>query len=320
MPAFSTMMGASALALAFASVASAGFTLTDEYTKDNFFNEFDFFTEDDPTHGTVKYVEAQVANDNSYAGYYNEGFLLGLDHKTVNPPSGGRDSTRLVSKKSWTHGLFIADIQHMPGNACGIWPAYWLVGPDWPAGGEIDIIEGVNTQTTTSVTLHTAEGCSINNDGAAEGTTLVHANCNENTAYTGCGQTTSDNQNYGDGLNAIQGGVYATQWTSDFIAVWFFPRTAIPEDINSGTPNPDGWGKPIAKFNGADTCNIDQFFHDHRIVINTTFCGDWAGSVWQQNDECMALAPTCEEYVLGNPDVFGQAFWLFNSIRVYAQE
>jgi hypothetical protein len=35
----------------------------------------------------------------------------------------GRNSVRLVSKKSWTHGLFIADIAHMPGGICGTWPA-----------------------------------------------------------------------------------------------------------------------------------------------------------------------------------------------------
>jgi len=35
----------------------------------------------------------------------------------------GRNSVRLVSKKSWTHGLFIADIAHMPGGVCGTWPS-----------------------------------------------------------------------------------------------------------------------------------------------------------------------------------------------------
>jgi hypothetical protein len=30
---------------------------------------------------------------------------------------------RIVSKKNWTHGLFIADIEHMPGGICGTWPA-----------------------------------------------------------------------------------------------------------------------------------------------------------------------------------------------------
>jgi hypothetical protein len=307
-----------AAVLAFSSLAAAAYTLADEYTEENFFNEFDFFTDADPTHGTVKYVAAEVANDERYAGFYNKGIMLGLDYKTLNPAQG-RDSTRLVSKKSYTHGLFIADIQHMPGSICGVWPAYWLVGPDWPAGGEIDIIEGVNTQTSTSITLHTAPGCTINNDGTVGSTTLSHANCNEGNAAVGCGQTTNNNQNYGDGFNDASGGVYATQWTSDFIAVWFFSRNAIPADIANGSPDPSTWGEPTAKFNGGTTCDMDKFFRDHRIVINTTFCGDWAGQVWAQNSECMALASTCQEYVMSKPEAFSQAYWLFNYIQVYAE-
>ena len=24
-------------------------------------------------------------------------------------------------------------------QGCGTWPAFWLVGPNWPNGGEIDV-------------------------------------------------------------------------------------------------------------------------------------------------------------------------------------
>lgn len=49
----------------------------------------------------------------------------------------GRLSLRLTSKQSWTHGLFVVDLQHMPHNACGAWPAYWTVGSGmWPSTGE----------------------------------------------------------------------------------------------------------------------------------------------------------------------------------------
>jgi hypothetical protein len=33
--------------------------------------------------------------------------------------------------------MFVADIPHMPGSACGAWPAYWFFGPNWPSHGEI---------------------------------------------------------------------------------------------------------------------------------------------------------------------------------------
>lgn len=52
-------------------------------------------------------------------------------------------------------------------------------------------------------------------------------------------------------------------------------------------------------------------------VFDTTFCGDWAGSVWSQSNTCSALAPTCEDYVQNNPGAFAEAFWTVNSLRVY---
>ena len=49
---------------------------------------------------------------------------LGVDNTTTIATSAqGRDSVRLESKESFTQGLLVADIAHMPGNACGIWPA-----------------------------------------------------------------------------------------------------------------------------------------------------------------------------------------------------
>ena len=35
----------------------------------------------------------------------------------------GRDSVRLESKDTYDSGLLIADIEHMPGTACGVWPS-----------------------------------------------------------------------------------------------------------------------------------------------------------------------------------------------------
>lgn len=53
------------------------------------------------------------------------------------------------------------------------------------------------------------------------------------------------------------------------------------------------------------------------LVFDTTFCGDWAGAVWDQCEECVALAPTCVEYVSNNPTAFEDAYWLVNNIQVY---
>lgn len=47
---------------------------------------------------------------------------MGVDYTTVLDNQwrdGGRESVRISSKKTFTHGLFIADVKHMPGNICG---------------------------------------------------------------------------------------------------------------------------------------------------------------------------------------------------------
>jgi hypothetical protein len=53
----------------------------------------------------------------------------------------------------------------------------WMVGPSWPTNGEIDIIEGVNSTPSNSVTLHTNAGCSISNYDTPYSGTLMTSNC-----------------------------------------------------------------------------------------------------------------------------------------------
>src|ERR1700761_4239457 len=101
---------------------------------------------------------------------------------STNKAPGGRNSVRLTSKAAYNSGLIILDLAHMPGSDCGAWPAFWTVGPDWPNNGEIDIIEGVNTNTQNQMTLHTASnpGCSISgNDFTGK---VASSNCYFNAA------------------------------------------------------------------------------------------------------------------------------------------
>lgn len=295
--------------LAFGATAHAAYTLQDNYDTTNFFDGFDFFSGQDPTNGFVKYADASSANSAALAGFANNGVYLGVDSHAAKPDAG-RSSVRVSSKKKYNKGLIVADIAHMPGSICGVWPAFWTfsASKQWPAGGEIDIIEGVNAETSNTQTLHTGPGCTMKHGG----------DCNAGNGNTGCSTgPNNDTKTYGDGFNQMGGGVHAMEWTSDAISMWFFPRTApVPADIAAGKPDPSGWGKPTTQFSGG--CNIDEHFQDHQIVFNTAFCGDWAGKVWEQDATCKAKAPTCDDYVAQHPGDFKEAYWLINSVKVFS--
>ena len=299
----------------------AGYALSGDFSGDNFFPNFHFFTDADPTNGFVKYLDFNTAASQSLIGTVareNNSIYLGVDASTTLTAGAqpGRSSVRLQSTKSYNHGLFVADVLHIP-FACGAWPAMWLLGQQtWPAGGEIDIIEGVNAANNNSMTLHTNAGCAIHSSGFSG--TASTTNCDVKDPHqpenAGCGISAPDPASFGAGFNAARGGVYATEWTSQAIKIWFFPRAKIPTDIDSKTPNPSGWGQPTAQFAGE--CDIDAHFKDHNLIFNTAFCGQWAGRVWKDG-ACAARAATCEEFVAKNPREMEEAYWLIRSVRVY---
>ncbi|KIW68755.1 hypothetical protein PV04_04677 [Phialophora macrospora] len=312
-------MRASLINLAvWAATASASYLLEDDYASDAFADMFDFFTDNDPTNGYVNYVSYDQA---SSAGLYktdNGAIYMGVD--ATNVASGrGRDSVRISTKKSYNHGLIILDLAHMPGGACGTWPAFWMLGPDWPVNGEIDIIEGVNSQSANSMALHTNAGCSITSTGAFSGS-LETDDCDVNApgqaTNAGCAIKSQDTSSYGSGFNANGGGVYATEWTSDAISIWFFPRDGIPSDISSGSPDPSNWGLPHGQFTG--NCDVDEHVKDQKLVFDVTFCGDWAGAVWSTDSTCSTQASTCQDFVQNNPSAFQDTYWLINSLKVYS--
>ena len=112
------------------------------------------------------------------------------------------------------------DARHMP-YGCGTWPAWWSNGPNWPYGGEIDILEGVNAFTQNQVSLHTGPGCYMptNSNNGQTGTYTTGSfdsyDCSSaDTGNQGCGVRDEVTANtYGSQFNVIGGGVYASKLT-----------------------------------------------------------------------------------------------------------
>ncbi|KAJ3481689.1 hypothetical protein NLI96_g7496 [Meripilus lineatus] len=292
---------------------AASYKLVDNYDKNSFLNMVNFYTGGDPTHGSVKYLSKSAASSAGLAVVEDDGtILLAVDDTTQLTPGQKRNSVRVSSKKTYNAGtLFLADIQAMP-TGCATWPAYWTVGPNWPNGGEVDIIEGVNTQSTNQITAHTGGVCdldkSLNTTGRIVGSSCQSSNGNN----AGCAFAIDDTKTYGAGFNKNGGGVYAHTWEDDAITVWFFPRGAIPDDVSSGKPDPSSWGAAAAVFSSNAQCNIGESFHDHQIVFDITLCGDWAGAAYSN----MGCPGTCAQRV-ADPSNFKDAKFKINYLKVY---
>lgn len=241
---------------------------------------------------------------------------MGVDYNTPLSGNENRSAVRIEGNDQYTHGLFITDLAHMPGGICGTWPAWWLLGdtatnprPNDPAG-EIDIIENVNTEDINTSTLwaYKTGTCSTNDYGSQMIGNLQKDNPGDKTlschgteeGIGGCEIDDSRTNSFGTPFNTGGGGVYALEWTSTFIKVFFFPRNSIPQGTTGplgGSPDPTTWGKPAAIFGGS--CDLDSYFRKLHMIFNITFCGDAAAGteddpegVWKR--DCSAKAATCE--------------------------
>jgi beta-glucanase (GH16 family) len=120
-------------------------------------------------------------------------------------------------KKSWTYGRMEARIK-LPVKQ-GTWPGWWMLGSNissvgWPASGELDIMEQINTGNTVYGTAHWQ---------AANGSQA----------------------DYGNSLVTTPGDyhVYAIEWDADYIK-WFVDGTQYHiMQITGGTGNTQAFAK-----------------------------------------------------------------------------
>ncbi|KAI9433326.1 endo-beta-glucanase [Lactarius indigo] len=301
------------------------YSVADTYQGANFFNTFQFFTGADPTHGRVhvsspfrslNYVSSGDAKSKGLATVSGGNFIIRADHTTHLDPSGpGRNSVRITSNKQYDTHVTIYNVVHMP-QGCGTWPAIWENGANWPAGGEIDIVEGVNDQGSNLVTLHTTPGCTM---PASRAMTGSHTGLDCNTAANGnagCGAHVTDGNSYGPSFNANGGGWYALERTNSFIKVWFWGRGSgsTPAEVanGAGSINTDNWGTPDAYFPNAQ-CDIGAHFGPASIIINIDLCGDWAGNVYSSS----GCPGSCVDFVNNNPGAFSGAYFELSWVKVY---
>ncbi|KAK7468609.1 hypothetical protein VKT23_003113 [Stygiomarasmius scandens] len=307
---------------------STPWKLAESHSGNNFFDGWSFFTNPDPTNGIVDYVDQNTGWSHNLLEVNSDGHVIMRVDTTQNIGNANRESVRITTNSHYDQGMFILDAVHMP-TGCGSWPAWWTNGPNWPAGGEIDIIEGVNDYTNNQATIHTNPGCTITSDKSnvlgITGNVIGGTNCAAaETNNQGCGIRSSSSVSYGAAFNNNGGGVYAMTLNSTGVAIYFFPRGSIPSDIQAGTPLPALWGQPMAIW-GSSGCDPSKYFSQQSMIFDTTFCGDWASGVWSasgipgQESSCATRTgfSTCEDYVRQNGNAFQQAYWEIKSVKVY---
>ncbi|GIZ47636.1 hypothetical protein CKM354_001072200 [Cercospora kikuchii] len=229
---------------------------------------------------------------------------------------------------------------------------------DWPANGESDILEYVSKDDFNAMTLHTSPGCVVDNittsaapsNSSTSGAKnekqassmqqqglLTTSDCNTGKGATGCSikaynqntiplskrDTSSSNtatfSTAGSDFNTQGGSVYVHDWQPDGITIWSFPRNNLPADLLDTKPDPSTWTQtPLARFKGSG-CNFSEAFKKMQLIINITFCGDWAGKVWESSGAKEKTGyETCNEYVEKNPEVFEDAYFEIGGVWVYS--
>ncbi len=231
-------------------------------------------------------------------------------------------------------------------SAKGLWPAWWLNGSrqdewiyrsdqnkanddyldsysgkgefyntpspvnctDWPAGGEIDIIETINGNNIVHNTIHTCpQMCDSewNNDG----TIINCANATPTDPNSGCSGVPYK--------LSLPEGTFACLWEEGQISFYYW---ASGSDVRSeggplsNNPNPRKWNNNLknhvrfletdlgckneihndwqcANCEGIDKCS----FVNLKMIFNTTVCGKWAGANF---DDTKNSASNCKTYIV----------------------
>jgi beta-glucanase (GH16 family) len=185
--------------------------------------------------------EWQYYTGRSENAYVQDG-ILHIRANKENYEGAKYTSARMITKGkfSFTYGTVEARIALPMGK--GIWPAFWTLGENidavsWPACGEIDIIEAVNSESIVYGTNH----------WQSEGNQADYGN------------NTNDFHGAKKELNITQFHNYKMVWNSEVIAMYVddFKYHEISIKENAG---------------GTDAFHKPQFF-----LLNVAVAGNWPG-------------------------------------------
>jgi beta-glucanase (GH16 family) len=185
-----------------------------------------------------------TANPSAYVG--TDGYL----HIEAQQPSAGvYTSARLKTQGLFSFQYGRLEFRALVPEAQGFWPAAWLLGNnittvDWPASGEMDVLERVNAATTPDW-----------NEGSIHGTGF--------TGGTGLGTVF----NFPTGETAAQWHTYGMIWSKGSVA-YYIDDPAHPY-VTYTTANMNGLSGAVWPFDSGQSSFV---------LLNLAIGGDWPGS------------------------------------------
>jgi hypothetical protein len=311
---------------------ATSWTISQNLSGQNFFSGFKFNASaiDFNNFGNVHFLSQSAAEAANLSYVDSHGsVILKVDNTTngAGDDTFGRDTVYLESNELMDIGsLLIFDANNIPFG-CSVWPSLFTQGQVWPQQGEIDIIENVNLATDNRFSLHVGvDDCNQPISAASNQTGTITtpdgniSNCTvtpttgQNTV--GCVVTETKSNSFGSGFAGQGGGVFAMQWDTDGIAMWYFARGSVPSNIGiSSSPDPTTWGNASAWY-PASGCNPSTSFGPQIITLYIDICGAFAGDASTFASTCSSVAPNCSALV-DDPTNYANAFWSINYLQVY---
>ncbi|CAJ1407187.1 unnamed protein product [Effrenium voratum] len=242
-----------------------------------FFDQFNFLW-DDPNHGSAQYLLQPEAEE--------EGVIEATRNYAIIRTGRAspkylykRMTARIESKDHWKNFLSLIKFSHVP-YGCGVWPALFTLASkgEWPNGGELDMLEYVNMDVSKA-SFHTGGSCQlaphvVNELGSFPDRNDMNYDCvTDYPDRLGCAPNKwmKSSEDW-----AHSPGIVATQWTDDFIKLFYIPEAEIPQDIKDEKPEPtSAWDRwlfswyPLA----GTSCKVEA----QKLMMQINFCGDWAG-------------------------------------------
>eukprot|EP00932_Pfiesteria_piscicida_P004654 SRR837773.14557.p1 GENE.SRR837773.14557~~SRR837773.14557.p1 ORF type:complete len:496 (-),score=107.07 SRR837773.14557:180-1622(-) len=262
----------------------------------SFFSEWDFLWNDD-NHGSAEYLLKDEAMKAGVVQAYGTHAILTAGDQSPKYLYK-RQTAKIETQRSWKYFLVTMKYTHLP-YGCGVWPAFFTLGThkEWPLGGEMDILEYVNSDVSKS-SVHMGPGCvlkpsAVNKYGDMPDRNDMSLDCHTDYGESKLGCAPNKWMRSGRSWSDHRG-VVALEWTEDHIKIFAIPEWEIPSDLSSNTPKPEQWDRWLFSYYPLKEsgCSADMM-DPQKLLMQINFCGDWASKVWGDDNSCRNLVQDC---------------------------